>query len=406
MGTTPTTPRGLQEPSRKPVRITVPEESKVRYGDSFWPKTPFQSIFYITVLFIGLIALAVLSPAPLQDPADPLNHAAIDPKPEWYYLFLFQLLKYFPGPFIIIGTAVIPGVLTVLLLLVPFYDRNWSRKISRRPVAAISMSGAMLAIIFLTWGGLNFPTPNFSAGSQVAGGTPQGGPSGAGGPGANSGGSAPSISPQVATIFSAHCAACHISQQLGGLNLSNYAGLIKGGNVVSGPVIVPGDHKASVLYKIIQPTGPWPGGNRMPLGGPYLSSGDITTIAGWIDSLGKKAAGSTSGTTAGAGATGGNVVSFKKDVQPIFSAHCATCHLNGIASGGLQLTYAGIMKGGSVVPGPAVTPGNHAKSTLYQIIQPTGPWPGGQRMPLGGPYLANAQIQTIATWIDQGAKNN
>ena len=92
-----------------------------------------------------------------------------------------------------------------------------------------------------------------------------------------------SFSKDIEGIFSAHCAACHISQQLGGLNLSNYNGLVKGGNVVPGSIVKPGDHADSVLWKIVQPTPPWPGGNRMPLGGPYLSDSDIQTIAAWID---------------------------------------------------------------------------------------------------------------------------
>src|SRR5260370_27214178 len=111
-------PRGLQPPDKKPVRITVPEgRREIRYGDSFYPKVPFQSIFYISAVLGTLIFLAIASPAPLQDPADPLNHAAIDPKPEWYFMFLFQLLKYFSGPFIPIGTVVIPTILVILLLL-------------------------------------------------------------------------------------------------------------------------------------------------------------------------------------------------------------------------------------------------------------------------------------------------
>ncbi|HWE62800.1 MAG TPA: cytochrome c oxidase subunit II [Chloroflexota bacterium] len=102
----------------------------------------------------------------------------------------------------------------------------------------------------------------------------------------------------------------------------------------------------------------------------------------------------------------GPPLSFRKDIEPIFQAHCAACHINNNL-GGLNLsTYGGLIKGGNVVPGPIITPGNHANSILYKIISPTGPWPGGNRMPLGGPYLSAAEIQTIATWIDQGAKNN
>ena len=388
---TPGTPRGMQPPDKKPVRITVPEDRKVRYGDPFFPKVLYQAIFYITAVFCVLIFLALASPAPLQDPADPLNHAAIDPKPEWYFMFLFQLLKYFQGPFIVVGTVIIPTILVLLLLGLPFYDRNWARKIVRRPLAAASMSIGMLLVIFLTWGGLGFPKPDFSTTSTVA--------TGGGGTGGTTTGT---ISPAVAAIFSAHCSACHLNgNQLGGLNLSSYAGLIKGGSVVPGPVIVPGNHANSVLWKIIQPGTGQPGGNRMPLGGPYLSAADINTIATWIDGLGKGGAGG--GTK---GATGGPPVSFKSDVSTIFTAHCATCHLNGQSLGGLQLTYAGIMKGGIIVPGPAVKPGNHASSVLWQIIQPGTGQPGGNRMPLGGPYLSDAQINTIANWIDQGAKNN
>src|SRR5689334_22215081 len=106
MANSATPPRGLQPPDDKPVRITVPEGRKERYGKPFWPKVPFEAIFYITAILGVLIFLAVTNPAPLQDPADPLNHAAIDPKPEWYFMFLFQLLKYFPGFWIPVGTVI------------------------------------------------------------------------------------------------------------------------------------------------------------------------------------------------------------------------------------------------------------------------------------------------------------
>lgn len=389
MATTPKldAPRGLQPPERKPVRITVPEDKKARYGDPFFPKVPFQAIFYIGATFGVLLFLALTNPAPLQDPADPLNHAAIDPKPEWYFMFLFQLLKYFSGPFIPIGTVVIPTIVVLLLLGLPFYDRNWARKAIRRPIGVASMSGGMIIVMFLMWGGLGFPKPDFSTTSTVATGGGTGGGAVAG-----------TISPDVQAIFTAHCAACHLNgNALGGLSLASYAGIMKGGIIVPGPAITPGDHKNSVLWKIIQPGSGQPGGNRMPLGGPYLSTAQINTIATWIDSLGGKGSG---------GAAAGAPVSFKTDIATIFTAHCAACHLNGNALGGLSLTYAGLQKGGIIVPGPAIKPGDHANSVLWKMVQPGGNWPGGNRMPLGGPYLSDAQVQTIATWLDQGAKNN
>jgi hypothetical protein len=122
---------------------------------------------------------------------------------------------------------------------------------------------------------------------------------------------------------------------------------------------------------------------------PWLTSSTPTAVA--------------SPTTSG---SSGSTVSFKSDIEPIFQAHCAVCHINQ-QFGGLYLgSYAGLIKGGNVVPGPIVKPGDAKGSILYQIISPGGPWPGGNRMPLGGPYLDSATINTIATWIEQGAKDN
>ncbi|MGH2345383.1 MAG: hypothetical protein ACRDG4_09170, partial [Chloroflexota bacterium] len=387
----PGTPRGLQQPDKSPVRITVPEGRKVRYGDPFFPKVPFQAIFYICAIFAVLIFLALTNPAPLEEPADPLNHALIDPRPEWYFMFLLQLLKYFQGPLIPIGTVVIPTLLVLLLLLLPFYDRNWARKAARRPVGVASMSAGMIIIMFLMWGGLGFPKPNFSTTSSIAtGGT---------------------ISPDVAAIFTAHCETCHLGGVVsGGVNLTSFSTLMSSTPASGGSVIAPGDHKSSTLWKVLQPGSGQPGGSRMPLGGPYLSDAQIGTIAGWIDGLGKggtststtsststttttsvasstsstsstSTTSNTSSTSAAGGAAGGAQVSFKNDIDTIFTAHCSACHLNGVKLGGLELTYAGIQKGGSEFSGSIVKPGDHANSLLWKKVQPNAPWPGNSRMP-------------------------
>lgn len=105
--------------------------------------------------------------------------------------------------------------------------------------------------------------------------------------------------------------------------------------------------------------------------------------------------------------TSAKAVTFSGDMEGLFKAHCASCHLNGVALGGLNLSnYQGLVTGGNVVAGSVFKAGDHAKSVLYTIVQANPPWPGGNRMPLGGPYLDASQIQTIAAWIDQGAKNN
>jgi mono/diheme cytochrome c family protein len=142
-------------------------------------------------------------------------------------------------------------------------------------------------------------------------------------------------------------------------------------------------------------------GMALALAGCGQASAPAPTPTPWLTSGTPTAAASPTSS----GAPGG-AISFKADIEPIFQAHCAACHI-AIQSGGLYLgDYQGLIKGGNVVPGPIVKPGNHADSILYQIISPSGSWPGGNRMPLGGPYLDGATINTIATWIDQGAKDN
>jgi cytochrome c oxidase subunit 2 len=121
-----------------------------------------------------------------------------------------------------------------------------------------------------------------------------------------------------------------------------------------------------------------------------------TDFAAWVKTQQQAASAPTNTTN----------VSFSKDIEPIFTAHCAACHIAN-NFGGLHLSsYAGLKAGGNIVPGPIFVPGSHTKSILWQITKPTPPWPGGNRMPLGGPYLSSAEEATIAAWIDQGAKND
>src|SRR5262249_17895771 len=94
----------------------------------------------------------------------------------------------------------------------------------------------------------------------------------------------------------------------------------------------------------------------------------------------------------------GAQIDFSKQVQPIFTESCVGCHKGANAPAGLQLdTPAGLFKGSA--SGAVVVPGNSKHSLLGQRIADTT----GNQMPPGGP-LAKDQIQTILTWIDEGAK--
>jgi hypothetical protein len=114
--------------------------------------------------------------------------------------------------------------------------------------------------------------------------------------------------------------------------------------------------------------------------------------------------------------TGGQppVVSFASDVQPIFTAHCATalfCHTGSSPAQGMNLSagmaYAAIVGVASMEMSSLdrVAPGDPANSYLVRKIN-GGPGIVGSQMPLGGPFLSAADIATITNWVQQGAANN
>lgn len=107
------------------------------------------------------------------------------------------------------------------------------------------------------------------------------------------------------------------------------------------------------------------------------------------------------------GCGGEPTMSYSKDVQPIVQANCAECHTGkgmGIEKSGLDMsTYEGLMKGTKF--GPVIVPGNSVSSTLVLLIQ--GKADPSISMPHGTKgSLSEADIQTMVTWIDQGAKDN
>ncbi len=124
-----------------------PEE--MHGGKPFYPDQLFEDTVAILVLFIVLAATAIFVPVPLEEPANSTD-ASYDPRPEWYFLFLFQLLKYFEGPLEVIGTVVIPTVAILLLLLLPFLDKRERVPLRKRPVVLTITSLSVLAIVTLT----------------------------------------------------------------------------------------------------------------------------------------------------------------------------------------------------------------------------------------------------------------
>ena len=128
----------------------------VEGGKPFYPDQVFEDVVGMLILFVVLAAVALFVPVPLDDVADPTN-ASYDPRPEWYFLFLFQLLKYFQGPLEIVGTFVIPTVGILLLLFLPFLDRSARAVLWKRPVALTVTTVCVAAIAGLTFLGVSSP---------------------------------------------------------------------------------------------------------------------------------------------------------------------------------------------------------------------------------------------------------
>ncbi|SFA40822.1 menaquinol-cytochrome c reductase cytochrome b/c subunit [Anoxybacillus pushchinoensis] len=120
--------------------------------EAFWPNFLLKEWMVGAVFLIGFLSLTVAHPSPLERVADPTDTSYI-PLPDWYFLFLYQLLKYSfaSGPYTVIGAIVIPGLAFGALLLAPFLDRGPERRPSKRPVAVGMMLLTLAAIVFLTW---------------------------------------------------------------------------------------------------------------------------------------------------------------------------------------------------------------------------------------------------------------
>jgi ubiquinol-cytochrome c reductase cytochrome b subunit len=126
------------------------------------PFFPYQAGRDLTVAILAGVLLAVLAwkgaPA-LEAPADPTSSDYV-PRPEWYFLGLFQLLKYFPGRLEVVGAIVIPGAVMTLLALLPWIDRARTRGLRDRRWLLSGLAVLVAGVTTLTvLGALDKPAP-------------------------------------------------------------------------------------------------------------------------------------------------------------------------------------------------------------------------------------------------------
>jgi len=118
-------------------------------GVPFFPDIIFKDAVVSLIIFLILVALAYFVGVSVEERANP-NDTSYTPRPEWYFLFLFQLLKYFPGNLEVIGAIVLPSIFIILLLLLPFIDKSPKRHFRNRPIASIAAVVVVAGIGILT----------------------------------------------------------------------------------------------------------------------------------------------------------------------------------------------------------------------------------------------------------------
>lgn len=117
------------------------EEAKQR-GEWFYPNAVVKDAVVALVIFLILVGLSAFFKAELQAPANPAD-ASYVPRPEWYFLFLYEILKFFPGNLIVVGVIILPSVVFLILFLLPWLDRGKERHPRKRR--------SIMALLTFSW---------------------------------------------------------------------------------------------------------------------------------------------------------------------------------------------------------------------------------------------------------------
>jgi ubiquinol-cytochrome c reductase cytochrome b subunit/menaquinol-cytochrome c reductase cytochrome b/c subunit len=128
-------------------------------GKPFFPYAVAKDALMACVVMAVIILMSLMLGAELGPKADPTT-TTYTPRPEWYFFFLFELLRVIkPAALVPLATIGIPTICMILLFLLPFYDRSAQRRPERRPVATTAGILTIVAMAFLTYQGANAGPP-------------------------------------------------------------------------------------------------------------------------------------------------------------------------------------------------------------------------------------------------------
>jgi menaquinol-cytochrome c reductase cytochrome b/c subunit len=130
-------------------------------GKPFFPYAVAKDSVMAVVVMLVIMFLAIMFGAELGPKADPTTTTYV-PRPDWYFFFLFEVLRVMKNvpKFTPMATIGVPTICMILLFLLPFYDRSPERRIERRPVALVAGLTTIFAMAFLTYSGASTGSPN------------------------------------------------------------------------------------------------------------------------------------------------------------------------------------------------------------------------------------------------------
>src|SRR5262245_53032982 len=144
----------------KRYKEDVRKEGKPFFPYAIWHDTVMSLVVVVVIIALAVIwketnegdSVGVLGPLS-TDKADPATTNFV-PRPDWFFYFLFYLLRIFKWPeTVVLGTVGVPTLLLILLIGLPFFDRSPERRILRRPVAFVAAILVVISMGVLTWKG-------------------------------------------------------------------------------------------------------------------------------------------------------------------------------------------------------------------------------------------------------------
>ncbi len=128
----------------------------------FWPDYAFHAAIVMFIVFIVLVLMALFLSPPHESVARP-GDASYIPRPEWYFLFLMEILKLFPGKLEVVGAIILPALAVLVLLLLPFFDRSPTLRPLKKPLATTLAVLIFVGIVSLTIKGIVTTPPSMTS---------------------------------------------------------------------------------------------------------------------------------------------------------------------------------------------------------------------------------------------------